>query len=146
MAVNDAVYKAVLAFEIQKGKIDALRKLLKEENAKLKPLKEEVKKQKDLEKERKKILKEAAANIKNAEKSAKSVKKLEEKSKPKKGKKKKKVTPAKAISVTYSCPVARRRAAANGVFSNLPGRHYVDNYANRKLGRVGLPIPSRMRG
>lgn len=91
MAVNDAVYKAVLAFEIQKGKIDALRKLLKEENAKLKPLKEEVKKQKDLEKERKKILKEAAANIKNAEKSSKSAKKLEEKSKAKKGKKKKKV-------------------------------------------------------
>ena len=50
----------------------------------------------------------------------------------------------KATSVTYSCPIARRRAAANGVFSDLPGRYYVDNYPNRKLGRVGLPIPSRM--
>ena len=67
-----------------------------------------------------------------------------------KDKKKKKAAPEKrakivqAVSVSYSCPAARRRAAANGVFSNLPGRYYVDNYANRRLGRVGLPIPSRM--
>ena len=51
---------------------------------------------------------------------------------------------AKMTSVSYSDPVARRRAAANGVFSNLPGRYYADNYQNRKLGRVGKPIPSRI--
>ena len=53
MAANDAVTKAVLALEAQKGEIHVLRKLLKEAEAKVKPLEEEVKKQKDLEKERK---------------------------------------------------------------------------------------------
>ena len=38
------------------------------------------------------------------------------------------VVAAKMTSVSYSDPVARRRAAENGVFSNLPGRYYADNY------------------
>ena len=99
----------------------------------------------DLNEERIRVLTEQLnAAKKNKKLLSKALKEEKAKDKKKKTAPEKRANIAQTISVSYSCPEARRRAAANGVFSNLPGRYYVDNYANRRLGRVGLPIPSRM--
>ena len=93
MAAIDALTNALRQVDIKKGMIEALRNLLKEENAKLKLLKEEVKKQKTKVAAEKKeaIAKKKKESEAKKEAAAKKKEQKKDENKPKKGKKKKKV-------------------------------------------------------